>query len=116
VSAKNELEERTLIFSCKLIDFVVTLTGGVVGDVVARQLLRAGTSIGANYREANRGESKADFIHKIGVCEKEASEANYWLEICSRRRLGEAGLRTSLLDESSELLAIFTTIGRNAKR
>lgn len=114
--AKNELEQRTLVFSCNLIDFVVTLTQGVVSEVIGKQLLRAGTSVGANYREANRGESRADFIHKIGICEKEASEANYWLEICYRQNLGNNDLRTSLLKESGELLAIFTTIGRNAKR
>lgn len=113
---KNELEERTLVFSCMLIEFVATLSRGTAGDVVGRQLLRAGTSVGANYREANRGESRADFIHKIGICEKEASEANYWLEICVRQGLGEHDSRALLLKESGELLAIFTTIGRNAKR
>ena len=114
--AKNDLEERTLRFSCDLIDFVGTLTRGVAGDVVGRQLFKSGTSIGANYREANRGESKADFIHKIGICEKEASETNYWLEICSHQNLGDGALRAPLLKESGELIAIFTTIGRNAKR
>ena len=113
---KNELEGRTLEFSCDLIDFVTSLPKGVVGDVVGRQLLRSGTSIGANYREANRGESKADFIHKIGICEKEASETNYWLEICAKRHFGPQASREQLLKESSDLLAIFTTIGGNAKR
>ena len=116
MASKNDLEERTLIFSCHLMDFVTTFGRSTAGEVLARQLLRSGTSIGANYREANRGESKADFIHKIGICEKEASETNYWLEICSKQQIGEASLRESLFKESGELLAIFTTIGRNAKR
>jgi len=113
---KNDLEERTLSFSCELIDFVVTLLKGTIGEAIGRQLLRAGTSIGANYREANRAASKADFIHKIGICEKEASETNYWLEICTRRGLGSGDIRPGLLQESTQLLAIFTTIGKNAKR
>jgi four helix bundle protein len=82
---------------------------------VGKQLLRAGTSIGANYREANRAESKDDFIHKIGVAEKEASETGYWLEICADAGIGAPGAINPLLGESVELLAILTTIGRKAK-
>jgi four helix bundle protein len=116
VAAKNDLEERTIVFSCRLIDFLLTFPKGAVGDVVGRQLLRSGTSVGANYREANRAVSKADFINKIGTCEKEASETKYWLEICQRRTIGAPAMREPLLAESQELLAIFTTIGKNAKR
>jgi four helix bundle protein len=82
---------------------------------MGRQLLRSGTSIGANYREANRAESKADFIHKVGVAEKEASETVYWLELCEASPLGNTVEGRSLLAESNELLAILTTIGRKAK-
>ncbi len=78
-------------------------------------MLRAGTSIGANYREANRAESKADFVHKVGLAEKESSETGYWLEICWDADLGAPQRVKPLLDESSELLAILTTIGRKAK-
>ena len=85
MAAKNDLEERTIAFSCELMDFVLTLPKGTVGDVLGRQVLRSGTSIGANYRAANRGVSKADFIHKIGTCKKEASETAYWLEIADFR-------------------------------
>ncbi len=85
------------------------------GIEVGRQLLRASTSVGANYREANRGESKADFIHKVGVAEKEASETAYWLEICHDAPLGQPEAVKPLLNESGQLLAILTTIGRKAK-
>ncbi len=77
--------------------------------------LRSGTSIGANYREANRAESRSDFIHKIGVVEKEASETRYWLELCEEAGLGDTEERHWLLREASELLAIFTASGKTAK-
>jgi len=82
---------------------------------MGRQLLRSGTSIGANYREANRGESRQDFIHKVGIAEKEASETVYWLEICEAALLGDINEVHFLLKESKEILAIVTTIGRKAK-
>ncbi len=87
----------------------------VDGIEVGRQLLKSATSIGANYREANRAESKNDFIHKVGVAEKEASEAAYWLEICDAAHLGKTEEIQTLLKEANELLAIITTIGRKAK-
>lgn len=79
------------------------------------QLLKAGTSIGANYREANRAESKLDFIHKIAVVEKEASETQYWLELLDAANVGDQQPRQWLLQESGELLAIFTRIGKTTK-
>jgi four helix bundle protein len=87
----------------------------VDGIEVGRQLLRSGTSIGANYREANRAESRSDFIHKVGVAEKEAAETAYWLEICAEASVGNAGEVKLLLKEANELLAILSTIGRKAK-
>ena len=79
------------------------------------QLLKAGTSIGANYREANRAQSKKDFIHKIAVVEKEAAETQYWLELCAEAEVGNDDQRRWLLKESGELLAIFTAAGKTAK-
>jgi four helix bundle protein len=115
MQVKTELEYRTKQFAVETIKVVRTFPRTVDGIEIGRQLLKAGTSIGANYREANRAESKSDFIHKIGLAEKEASETGYWLEICSDSRLGPAPQIKSLLDESCELLAILTTIGRKAK-
>jgi four helix bundle protein len=112
---KLELERRTKQFAIKIIKFAATLPYGKIGDVVRYQLVKAGTSVGANYREANRAESRNDFIHKIGIVEKEASESQYWLEICDEVKLGEAHQRSWLLAESAELVAIFTSAGRTAK-
>jgi len=83
--------------------------------IIEYQLVKAGTSVGANYREANRAESRADFIHKIGIVEKECSESGFWLEICNESGLGDLGQRSWLLQEARELLAIFTSIGRSTK-
>jgi four helix bundle protein len=71
--------------------------------------------VGANYREANRAESHDDFIHKIRIIEKEASETCYWLELCEEAGIGDIAEREWLLKESSELLAIFTSIGKTSK-
>ena len=77
---KHDLEKRTMQFALKVIAFVATLPKNKAGDVVGYQLVKAGTSVGANYREANRGESRNDFIHKIGIVEKEAAESQYRLD------------------------------------
>ena len=112
---KTELEDRTKEFSICVVRLIRTFPKTVDGIEVARQLLKAGTSIGANYREANRAESKDDFIHKVGISEKEASETVYWLEICKAVQLGNVPDIVALIREANELLAIVTTIGRKAK-
>src|SRR5437879_9351911 len=112
---KAELEQRTKRFALRAIGFVAELPKSKVNDVLGYQLLKAGTSVGANYREANRAESRNDFIHKIAIVEKEASESQYWLEICDEANFGDAAQREWLLQEAGELLAIFTSAGRTAK-
>ena len=97
---KFELEKRTKQFAIRIIKFAATLPYGKIGDVIRYQLVKAGTSVGANYREANRAESRNDFIHKVGIVEKEASESQYWLEICDESNLGDAQQRKWLLAES----------------
>jgi len=113
--ANRQLEERTLVFAVAIVRFVATLPRTEAGSVIGRQLLKAGTSIGANYREANRAESREDFIHKTGIVLKEAAETDYWLELCTHTALGDPDQRTWLRQEARELLAIFTTINRRAK-
>lgn len=77
----KELENRTLCFGIRIIKLSTSLPNTPEGRVVKTQLTKAGTSIGANYREANRSRSKADFRNKIEICESEASETEYWLEV-----------------------------------
>ena len=74
---KHELEQRTKGFALRIIRFVAALPKSKVSSVLGYQLLKSGTSIGANYREANRAESRNDFIHKIAIVEKEAAETVY---------------------------------------
>jgi four helix bundle protein len=83
--------------------------------VLGYQLLKSGTSIGANYREAARAQSHDDFIHKIALCEKEAAETEYWLELAIEANLSKSAGFDSLLPESRELLAIFVSSGKTAK-
>ena len=109
---KAELEKRTKSFAVRVIQFVGNLPKNQVADVLGYQVLKSGTAVGANYREANRGESRKDFIHKIGIVEKEASETLYWLELLDESNIGPVIERQWLLRECKELLAIFTAIGK----
>lgn len=79
------------------------------------QWLKAGTSVGANHREAERAESHDDFIHKVSIVEKEAVEAQYWLELCEEVQIVDPNGRRWLLQEAGELLAIFVSIGKTAQ-
>jgi len=112
---KIELERRTKEFSLQLIRFLKSLPRNYLGEIMGKQLLKSGTSIGANYREANRAESKADFIHKLAIAEKEASETVYWLELVVEAGIGNREDVARLLKETKELLAIFTAAGRTSK-
>ena len=112
---KSELEDRTKRFAVGVIRFVGEFNSLNIGRVISNQLLKAGTSIGANYREANRAVSRRDFTYKISIAEKEASETMYWLEICLETGLGARQTCEELLAESGELLAIFTAIGRSMR-
>ena len=77
----KKLEIRTLKFAIQIIKASAKLPNSPEGRVVRNQITKSGTSIGANYREANRARSKADFRNKIKICESEASETQYWLEL-----------------------------------
>ncbi len=107
------LESRTKAFAIRIIKLSALLPNTVEGKIIRNQLTKAGTSIGANYREANRARSKADFKSKTKICECEASETSYWLEIINDLKWFEGQEIESALAESNELLAIFTSIGKN---
>ena len=83
---------------------------------MGKQVLRSGTLVGANYREANRARSKAEFIAKLGDSLKELDETAYWLELLVESGIVPAPKLASLQDECNQLLAIFTTVSKNAKR
>jgi four helix bundle protein len=111
---KKDLEKRTKQFSLAVISFTASLPRKREADVLGRQVLRSATSTGANYREANRSVSRADFASKIGTVQKEASETQYWLELFVDSEILKAP-PVRLLSEATELLAIFTAIGKKLK-
>ena len=110
-----ELEERTLAFAVHVVALVGTIPRLDSATVIGRQLLRSGTSIGANYREANRAESSSDFAHKVAIAVKEAAETEYWLLLCARTNLGSSGQLTKLTGEANQLIAILSTILRRSR-
>jgi len=108
-----KLEQRTKSFAIRIIKLSINLSNSVEGNIVRNQITKSGTSIGANYREANRSRSRADFKNKIRICESEANESYYWLEIIRDMKWAESQIVESALGEANELLAIFTSIGKN---
>jgi four helix bundle protein len=107
---------RTKTFALSVINVVEALPKNKANDVISYQLLRSSTSVGANYKEALRAESRADFIHKIGIVEKEASESEWWLELLQERKHPDTDALLWALNECRELLKIFCATGRSAKR
>ena len=112
----QDLKPRTKTFALRVIRMYSKLPkNNVVAQVVGKQVLRSGTSVGANYREASRGRSKAEFISKIGDCLKEIEVTECWLELLVDSGVVSVPKMADLLDETRQLIAIFTTIDKNAK-
>jgi four helix bundle protein len=111
--SKAELLARTKIFSLKLVDHLPqTMSGRPIGN----QLLRCGTSVGANYRGACRSRSRAEFAAKLGIVAEEADETVYWLEMLRDGKLLSEAKLADLLREANELTAIFTAGRRSSSR
>lgn len=106
----RDLTARTKMFARRVIRLYAALPQDTAPQVLGKQALRAGTSVGANYREANRARSKAEFIAKIGDCLKEADETAYWLELLVDEKFIPHKKMFALLDEANQLVAIFVTI------
>ena len=104
----EDLKVRTKRFCIAILDFVDTLPRTPSGDAVARQLARSGLGVAGNYRGACRGRSHTEFAARLGVVLEETDESQLWLEVCDDRKMGEAGKRPWLLDESGQLCAIFS--------
>ena len=112
---KDELKKRTKEFALRIINLVNALPNNPAGRVIGNQLLRAGTSVGANYRAACRAKSKSDFIYKINIVEEEADESAFWLELIVESGLMPNSKIESLLKEANELTAIFVATNKTAK-
>lgn len=111
----SQLKTRTQKFALAIIEFTKKMEKDQASKVLSNQLLRAGTSVGANYRAACRARSKADFISKITIVEEEADECGYWLELIDMAQLMKHEMIIPLKREASELTAIFTASGKTSK-
>lgn len=111
----TKLENRTKQFAIDIIKMVNSMKNTQSGQVIGYQLLKSATSIGANYREANRSVSKADFKNKISICTKESSETQYWLELILESGIGSKDQVIELHKECSELLALLNAIYQTCK-
>lgn len=107
---KFDLEERTLIFSKKVIDLIKQLPKNTVNFEINSQVMRSTGSIGANYREANDSLGKKDFYMRVKICRKEVKETKYWLELLLHNNPELRLIIEPLIQEASELIKIFSAI------
>ncbi len=110
-----DLKERTKEFALRIIRLFGSLPKTAEAQVLGKQLLRSGTSVGANYREAHRGRSKPEFIAKCGDSLRELEESAYWLELLVEAGFTDAAKLQQLRQECDELTAIFVTIIKKAR-
>ena len=113
---KYDLEERTALFGEAIIDFAKSLSRSIVNDPLIRQVVRSGTSIGANYMEADGAESKKDFQHKIAICKKESKETKHWLRMIVKANPDTKEECEKLWKEAQEFTLIFSSILRSKKK
>ncbi|KAF0158957.1 MAG: hypothetical protein FD159_851 [Syntrophaceae bacterium] len=112
---EQQLKDRTKQFALRIIRLINALPDSVTASVIGKQLLRSGTSVGANYRAACRGRSKADFATKLGIVLEEADECAYWFELLMESGIVKKELIDPLLKEANELTAIFVSSIKTVK-
>jgi four helix bundle protein len=110
-----DLKRRTKLFGLSVIKLVETLPTTSTARTIGNQLLRSGMSVGANYRAACRGKSKADFVAKVGISLEEADECMYWMELLEEARIVPVERVKELAKEANELVAIFTASIKTAR-
>jgi len=111
---EEELKKRTKQFGLRIMKLVATLPKSIKGRAIGNQLIRSGTSVGANYRAACKGRSKAEFIAKLGIVEEEADESAYWMELIIEGDLLKKETVQPLLDEANEIVAIMAASRKSA--
>jgi four helix bundle protein len=114
--SKAELLARTKTLSLRILELVDHLPHTTSGRAIGNQLVRCGTSVGANYRAACRSRSRAEFAAKLGIVAEEADETVYWLELLRDAKLLTEAKLSELLKEANELTAIFTAGRRSSTR
>ena len=113
---RYDLEDRTRDFSKNVIDFLKQIKTNEINRNLISQLIRAATSVGANYCEANAASSKRDFRNKIFICRKEIQESKYWIEMIAQANSGEKDRLRQLWSEAHELILIFNKISSSLKK
>ena len=111
----EQLKERTKRFALEVIALGGTVPRTLVAEIIAGQMVRSGTSTGANYRAACRARSRAEFVAKIGVAEEEADETQYWLELLLETKLAKSETVRRLIAEATELVAILSASRKTAR-
>ena len=106
----QDIQQRTFDFGVRIVDLVDRLPRTLATESIARQLIRSGTSVGANMQEADGAESKADFIHKVSIAYKEARESRHWLATLKETKMKSDVETTGLWAESDELVKILYTL------
>ncbi|MBM4260434.1 MAG: four helix bundle protein [Deltaproteobacteria bacterium] len=112
---KGDLRERTKKFALRIVRLFTALPRRTEAQVIGRQLLRSGTSVGAHYREAQRAKSVADFISKLEGALQELDETSYWLELLEDSKIVTVERLRNLRNECDQLTAILVTIVKNTK-
>ena len=112
----HDLKPRTLSFARRIIKLYTALPKATLAQTLGKQLLRSGTSVGANYREAYRARSRKEFVALMGICLKELDETDYWLELLHEEKILPANRLKSIRQETKELTAIFVTIINQTKK
>ncbi|KKQ98613.1 MAG: hypothetical protein UT24_C0009G0115 [Candidatus Woesebacteria bacterium GW2011_GWB1_39_12] len=107
---REKMQKRTKDFSLNLIEVLSRFPKTIPNEILIKQTIRSGTSIGANYREACEAESGKDFVHKIRICKKESKETLYWLELLIEINPNFTNELTELLREAKEFVKIFSSI------
>ena len=111
----DAMKERTKALALRIVRLVDALPSGRTANIMARQLLRCGTSVGANYRAACRARSRRDFVAKLGIVEEECDEVTYWLELLTEAGIIDKARVTELLTEANEVLSIVVASIKTAR-
>ena len=111
----NSIAEKSMAFAVRIVDLYRYLSGQKHEGVMSKQILRSGTSVGANVREANSAQSKSDFISKMSIALKECDETGYWLELLERTRYLSRDEYHSIEADCRELFAMLTAILKSAR-
>jgi four helix bundle protein len=115
MNVRQDLRKRTKNYALRIVKLYAALPKSAVGQVLGKQILRSGTSVGAHYREACRAKSNPDFINKIEGALQELDETLYWLELIGEAQIVKASRLDSLREETEELIAMFVTMVKGVK-